>query len=70
MIALLRAVLRHVQALLQRRARRYEREGLHGIAAHLRHRAEALDGQRPRAGPTPATEPQVLPLRTKKGGKA
>jgi hypothetical protein len=66
MIALLRAVLGHVQALfatgtalklgsetpsphserralLRRRARRYEREGLHGIAAHLRRRAQALD---------------------------
>ena len=51
-------VARHAerQAELLRQADRYAAEGLHGIAEHLRRRAEALDLQQPLAGVLPAIE--------------
>jgi hypothetical protein len=92
MIALLRALLGRVQALLAtraapklksefqtrraehqaqllRRAQWYEQEGLHGIAAHLRRRAEALDRQQPRVSPAWTAGPQILPFCNNIGGK-
>lgn len=49
-------VARHAerQAELLRQADRYEEEGLHGIADHLRRRAEGLELDRPLAGVLPA----------------
>lgn len=51
-------VARHAerQAELLRQADRYAEEGLHGIADHLRRRAEALDLQQPLASVLPAVE--------------
>lgn len=42
------------KADLLRQAARYEEEGLHGIADHLRRQAEEIDVQRPLAGVLPA----------------
>ena len=44
------------KADLLRQADRYQAEGLHGIAEHLRHQAEALSLQRPLAGVLPAVD--------------
>jgi hypothetical protein len=57
------------QAQLLRRAHRYEREGLHGIAAHLRRRADALDRQQPRVSPVWTAGPQILPFCNNSGGE-
>jgi hypothetical protein len=57
------------QARLLRRAHRYEREGLHGIAAHLRRRAQALDRQQPRVSPAWTAGPRILPFPTNSGGE-
>ena len=42
------------RAELLRQAERYEAEGLHGIAQHLRQQAEQVSVQRPLAGVLPA----------------
>ena len=42
------------RAELLRQAERYEAEGLHGIAGHLRQQAEQVSVQRPLAGVLPA----------------
>ena len=42
------------RAELLRQAQRYEEEGLHGLAEHLRRRAEALSLDRPLASVLPA----------------
>jgi hypothetical protein len=42
------------QAELLRQAQRYDTEGLHGIADHLRRQAQALSAQRSLAGVLPA----------------
>jgi hypothetical protein len=57
------------QAQLRRRALWYEQEGLHGIAAHLRRRAEALDRQQPRVSPAWTAGPRILPFPTNTGGE-
>src|SRR3954452_5364595 len=44
------------RAELLRQAERYDAEGLHGIANHLRQQVEAISVQRPLAGVLPALE--------------
>jgi hypothetical protein len=57
------------QAQRRRRALWYEQEGLHGISAHLRRRAEALDRHKPRVSPAWTAGPRILPFPTNTGGE-
>ena len=44
------------RADLLRQAKRYQEEGLHGIAQHLRQRAEAISYQKPMASVLPSLD--------------